>query len=348
MECHNPPSHDQCKPRGGFDLILHGSSAVLVIGLAAHFLPAELKYLSSFGHAVYSLILTMWWGIVLGIFAVGIMSHIPREYFQSLFGNAQSINGLARAALAGLLLDLCSHGILMVGAKLYERGVSLAQIITFLIASPWNSLTLTIILFSLIGAKWTLLFIAGSVVIAMTTGYLFLLLTKKGVVESNPNQVKPDKNFNLKKDMKERLSKFKPTKKFWVGTVKTGWKEGKMVVRWLLLGIVLAALIRTFVSTDVLSDYFGPTLLGLGLTIIATTIIEVCSEGSAPIGAELVNRAGAPGNGFAFLMAGVSTDYTEILVLRQFTGRWKTAFLLPVLSVPQIILLGYIMNIAGS
>lgn len=32
------------------------------------------------------------------------------------------LNGIIRAALGGVLLDLCSHGILMGGAKLYERG----------------------------------------------------------------------------------------------------------------------------------------------------------------------------------------------------------------------------------
>ena len=93
-----------------------------------------------------------------------------------------------------------------------------------------------------------------------------------------------------------------------------------------------------------MTTYFGPTLLGLFLTLLVTTIIEVCSEGSTPIGADLVTRAGAPGNGFTFLMAGVSTDYTEMLVIRQMTKSWKIALSLPLLTVPQILLLGWIMN----
>jgi len=107
---------------------------------------------------------------------------------------------------------------------------------------------------------------------------------------------------------------------------------------------VLAALIRTFVPDDMMSTYFGPTIIGLLLTLLVTTIVEVCSEGSTPIGAELVTRAAAPGNGFTFLMAGVSTDYTEILVLRQITKSWKIALSLPLLTVPQILLLGWLMN----
>ena len=51
--------------------------------------------------------------------------------------------------------------------------------------------------------------------------------------------------------------------------------------------------------------------------------------------------------GFAFLMAGVSTDYTEIMVLRGVTKSWRIALSLPLLTVPQILLLGWIMNMAG-
>jgi hypothetical protein len=99
---------------------------------------------------------------------------------------------------------------------------------------------------------------------------------------------------------------------------------------------------------DVLSTWFGPTIFGLLATLIATTIIEVCSEGSAPLASELFHNAKAPGNAFTFLMAGVSTDYTEIMILRETTKSWFMALSLPVVTVPQVILLGWIMNMAGT
>jgi hypothetical protein len=43
-------------------------------------------------------------------------------------------------------------------------------------------------------------------------------------------------------------------------------------------------------------------------------------------------------------MAGVSTDYTEILALRETTHSWKIALLLPAITVPQIVILGWILN----
>ena len=329
------------------DWLLAGSLAVIVAALAVHFSGMDVPYLTMFGHAVFSLLSVMWWGIAAGIVAVGLMQRVPREYFNALLGRGDTLGGVLRAAAAGLVLDLCSHGILMVGAKLYERGASLAQVMTFLIASPWNSISLTFILIALVGVKWTLVFIAASALIAIVTGMIYVMLTRRGILPANPHRIEVPADFNLRADAKARLAHFKFNGTFIANVLRDGFVEGRMVMRWLFFGLILAALVRTFVSTEMLTQYFGPTLLGLFLTLLATTVIEVCSEGSTPVGAELVTRAGAPGNGFTFLMAGVSTDYTEILVMRDVTKSWAIALSLPLLTVPQIVLLGYAMNIAG-
>lgn len=342
-----PPSQDNTRKNGfKLDLIYHGSALVIAIALLSYmvgFAPLE-----HYGHAIWDLLSKMWWGVVLGIFFVGIMGQVPREYFMAILGRGDNFGGLLRAAAGGVLLDLCSHGILMVGAKLYERGTSLAQVMTFLIASPWNSFSLTLILIALIGLSWTLIFILGSLVIALISGVIFQILVRRGVLPDNPNTVDLPEDYNLKAEIKKGWSNTKLTPALFKRIAKDGFKDAGMILKWLLFGVILAAAIRSFVPQELFAQYFGPTLLGLVLTMIATTIIEVCSEGSSPIAAELVNGAKAPGNGFAFMMAGVSTDYTEIMILREFTGRWKIALFLPLVTLPQVMLLAWIMNLAAG
>lgn len=328
-----------------FDPIFHGSIIVLAATLILYFSGLPFMWLHHFAEAVLEFAGKMWWGVLLGMTIVGFMSKIPREYFRAILGRGDTFGGIVRAAIAGLFLDMCSHGILMVGAKLYERGASLAQVMTFLISSPWNSLSLTIILISLIGLQWTLVYIAGSVVIAVITGMIYKVIIKAKGLPDNPNTTELPENFSIAKDAKERLLGFRPTAAFFKDVAHSGWTEGQMILKWLLFGLIIAAAIRAFVPTEWFADWFGPSLVGLLLTLLATTIIEVCSEGSAPIASELVTRAAAPGNGFAFLMAGVSTDYTEILVLREFTKSWRIALSLPLITVPQILILGYLMNV---
>jgi uncharacterized membrane protein YraQ (UPF0718 family) len=106
--------------------------------------------------------------------------------------------------------------------------------------------------------------------------------------------------------------------------------------------------VTTFIKADSFQTYFGPTLLGLGLTVLVATVMEVCSEGSVPIAADLFTRAKAPGNSFAFLMTGVSTDYTEIMILKDTTKSWRIAFALPIITVPQVVVIAMLLNMASS
>lgn len=301
-----------------------------------------------FGAAIFELMNIMWIGIVAGIIAIGFLSRVPRDFVMVALGSGRGVQGIFRAAFAGVLLDLCSHGILMVGAKFYERGATIGQVMAFLIASPWNSLSLTLVLIALIGLKWTLVFIVISMVIGIITGILFDHLVARGVLPQNPNHRPLTTGFQFWPAAKKGLADVKWTPRFIWDTLVIGIKDSKMIVRWLFVGVIIAAALRAGVTEDMFAQWFGPTMLGLGATLVAATIIEVCSEGAAPIAGDLFGRAGAIGNSFTFLMAGVATDYTEIMVMREATKSWKLALFLPLLTVPQVLVVGYVMNHFGG
>ena len=303
----------------------------------------SILFLPIFIESVYLLIHTMWHGILLGVVFVGILAGVPRDLVISTIGKGGTFSGILRATAGGILLDLCSHGILLVGMQLYKRGASLGQVMAFLIASPWNSLSLTIILFTLIGLKWTLMIVVLSMLIALISGWKFEMLVKKGVLPKNPNQT-DEAPIPFRQAFSNYWSNIHWAPSTAVKTGVNGLKESKMILRWIFFGIVLAAAIRTFVAPDLFKSLFGPTLAGLGATLIFATILEVCSEGSMPVAADFLLRAKAPGNTFAFLMTGVSTDYTEIMALKETTKSWKTAFFLPLITLPQIVLIALLLN----
>jgi hypothetical protein len=304
------------------------------------------KALSAMSHGIYQLINTMFIGVLIGVFFVGLIGQIPKKFINAALGKGNSLNGILRATFAGVMLDLCSHGILLVAMRLYERGASLGQVMAFLIASPWNSFSLTIILIALIGWQWTLVFLFGSMLIGIISGLIFEWLVSRRVLPANPNSVEHDE-FAFWSDAKKHLSNSRFSVAWFFTMLWQGMKDSRVLIRWLLLGVVLAAAIRAFVPLDSFQNYFGATLAGLGFTLLVATIIEICSEGSTPIAADLVSRAGAPGNGFAFLMAGVSTDYTEIVTLKEASGSWKVALFLPLVTLPQIIVLALVMNMVS-
>jgi uncharacterized protein len=347
--CHKEEQKTSCHETGKKrDYLLISTSSIIALAYCISLLPDTISgssvYLHTFVSSSFTLINTMYWGILIGIVFIGLLGQVPREFVIALLGSKDGIGGVIRATIAGVLLDLCSHGILMVGSKLYERGASIGQVIAFLIASPWNSISLTLILWALIGFKWMITFLLASMLIGIVSGLIFEFLVKTKKLPDNPNRVSLPDGFKLLPETKLALKKFNFSFSWLFKMFFQGIKDSRMVLRWVFLGIILASLIRTFVSLDIFQTYFGPTLAGLGLTLIAATIIEVCSEGSVPISADLLTRGNAPGNSFTFLMAGVSTDYTEIMVLRDVTGRWIIPLFLPLVTLPQILLIGLIFN----
>jgi len=353
---HDDPNHTDHANHSGHggdstDWLLWGSlGTTAVLYLSFWLFEAEIigtTWLHALAGSVFELMNTIWWGILLGAIMVGLLSKIPREFVIAILGRNHGIGGIIRATLGGVLLDLCSHGILMVGAKLYDRGASAGQVIAFLVASPWNSFSLTLILIALVGFKWTALFIVLSLLIAVITGVVFDSLVKRGALPSNPNSIDLPADFQFWPAARKAMTATKFTPQFFGEMGLAGVRESRMVVRWILFGVILAGLVRAFVDTGSFQTFFGPTLAGLGLTVLVATIMEVCSEGSTPIAADLLTRANAPGNSFAFLMTGVATDYTEIMVIRDTTRSWKLALFLPLITVPQVLVISWVMNLAS-
>lgn len=339
------------EPKRSIDYLLWGSFITIVVGYLSFWLVgdrfADVKWLTIFTSSAFELTNTIWFGVLLGIVFVGLLGRVPREFVIATLGKPGGVGGILRATGAGLLLDLCSHGILMVGMKLYERGASTGQVMAFLIASPWNSFSLTLILWALVGFWWMMAFLFGSMVIAVISGIIFERLVDKGTLPSNPNKVDLPENFQLWQEAKKEWSKASITS----STVKEIFWEGllgsRMVLRWIFLGVILAGVVRAAVPPDTFQTLFGPTLAGLGLTVVVATILEVCSEGSMPVAADILTKANAPGNAFAFLMSGVATDYTEIMSLKDTTKSWKIPLFLPLITLPQVLLLAWLINIMG-
>jgi hypothetical protein len=73
-----------------------------------------------------------------------------------------------------------------------------------------------------------------------------------------------------------------------------GYFDAKIFLRNLTIGslsVLLASLVRAFVSPDQFETFFGPTLPGLWVTIVVVTILGVCAVGSTPIAADILTRA---------------------------------------------------------
>lgn len=290
---------------------------------------------------------TIWWAVLLGLFLGGVMEYyVPKEYITHVLSKPKK-RTILYSVILGFFSSLCSHGILALSIELHKKGASNPAVVSFLLASPWANLILTVLLVGFFGLK-ALFIIFSAIVIAIITGFVFQLLERKGLIEHNPNTLEIKDDFSVIGDIKHRLKSRRWSFKEIVEDVKKiiegAVSLSDMVLWWVLIGVGLAALAGAYIPAGVFIAYMGPNMLGLLVTLLVATLIEVCSEGSAPMAFEIFRQTKALGNSFVFLMAGVVTDYTEIGLLWHNVGK-RTAIWLPVVTVPQVIILGFFANI---
>lgn len=281
-------------------------------------------------------------GLILG----GVIDrYVPKEYIARWLTGHHRRTILASAGL-GFLASSCSHGCLVLSIELYKKGASVPAVITFLTASPWASMALTLLIIGLMG--WKGLFIVlMALLVAVATGFIFQRLERKGFVDPNPHTISVGGDFSIWKDLAERFRRRKWTlqsaasdiRRIGAGAVNLA----DMVLFWVVLGFSLSALFGALVPPHWWGRFLGPTPLGLLATMGFAAVIEVCSEGTAPIAVEIYRRTGALGNAFAFLMGGVVTDVTELSVLWGNLGKRAVGWLL-LATLPQIFLLGMVLN----
>ena len=319
------------------------SGALLFLSLLSYVIPV----IKPFRVALWMYIRKIWLAVSAGLLMGGAIDRfIPKEYISKVLARSGK-KSIFYSVLLGFFMSGCCHGMLAIAMQLHKKGAPPGAVVSFLLASPWANMAYTLLMFSFFGLK-ALYIVLGAMLIAIVTGLIFQRLEEKGLIEKNPNTVSVAKDFSIIKDMINRYRDYDlnykeqliaDMKGVWEGTVALAG----MVLWWILIGVGIASIISAYVPSDIFYRFMGPSITGLLVTLVAASLIEVCSEGTAPLAFALFRQTGAFGNSFTFLLAGVVTDYTEIGLIWTNIGR-KTALFLPLVTIPQVLLLGFIAN----
>ena len=328
--------------------VWYKNSLLWVLISTALLLSASLVFsvLSDFYDAFMHYARMVFWPILLGFLLGGLIDrYIPAAYISKHL-TAKKKRTIFYSVSLGFLMSACSHGILALSMEIHKKGASGPAVVSFLLASPWANVPITILLFGFFGWK-ALAIVGGALLIALNTGLMLQALEHFGRIEKNPNSLEVESEFSIFKDVVRRFRDYHFTRSSLGHEIRGVWSGvvslSDMVLVWVLIGMVLASLVSAFVPSTLFHQYLGPTFLGLLMTLAAATVIEVCSQGTAPLAFEIYRQTGAFGNAFAFLMAGVVTNFTQIALIWKNIGR-RTALWMIAATLPQVIFLGWLLN----
>lgn len=148
-----------------------------------------------FRQSLWLYLKTIWWAVGLGLFLGGVIDHfIPQEYISHTLSKPQK-RTIFYSVILGFFMSACSHGILALSIQLHKKGASNPAVVSFLLASPWANLPLTIMLIAFFGLK-AFYIIFSAIIIAILTGLIFQFLESKGLIEKNKNTINVDDSYS--------------------------------------------------------------------------------------------------------------------------------------------------------
>ncbi len=103
--------------------------------------------------------------------------------------------------------------------------------------------------------------------------------------------------------------------------------------KWLVVGLVIAALITVLVPDSFFAAFKDNTWLSMLLVLAISIPMYICATGSIPIAVALMLKGLTPGSALVLLMAGPAANMASILVIRHRLGtRTLVAYLASIIS----------------
>jgi uncharacterized membrane protein YraQ (UPF0718 family) len=127
------------------------------------------------------------------------------------------------------------------------------------------------------------------------------------------------------------------------------YASGKLledIVVWLLIGLALAAAIKTWVPTDFLTQWGDGVIAMLVMAIIGIPMY-ICATASTPLAVGFLAAGLSPGAVLVFLMAGPATNVSTMGMIKQEMG-FRTLCLYLFSVITASIGFGYLLNYAVS
>jgi len=289
--------------------------------------------------------------LLFGLVAAGLIrAWLPME----LVGRSLGGSGLvpvAKAALIGAPLPLCSCGTLPAAMSLHRSGASRASTTSFLISTPETGIDSVALSWVLLGPFMAILRPVSAVISAISAGLLVGRTETSVSRESAPGESVQHAAAEscgsgscCVRPTPPKTDTTTPRPGLWIRTLD-GLKYAFTdllddLALWLAVGIAAAGLVVTLVPPDMLSGW-GSGLGAMLLVMVISVPMYVCATASTPLAHAMLFAGVSPGTVLVFLLAGPASNLASLaLVRRELGGRALAAYLVGVGGVSVLLGLG--------
>lgn len=108
--------------------------------------------------------------------------------------------------------------------------------------------------------------------------------------------------------------------------------------KWLLVGILLAAVITTLVPDTFFANYLGDGLMSMLVMLAVGLPLYVCATASTPVAAAMALKGLSPGAALVFLLAGPATNAATFTVVAKLMGKKVAAVYVASIAICAVVL----------
>ena len=279
--------------------------------------------------------------ILFGLAFAGVLHELVPESIVTKHLGKENIGSVVKSTIFGIPLPVCSCGVIPLATSIKKSGASKGATLSFLISTPITGVDSILATFGMFGWVFTVYRAITSMFIAMIAGILTNIFDKeenltkpKFSMAGNVNSfgVMPS-NFSLHVDKEDEEVKSCCSSGSTCNTTNDSNKFSFIkamryafvtllgdIAKPLLWGLLLGALITTFIPDnlgDILKEYSWLSYL---ISIVIAVPMYVCATASLPIAAGLMLSGVSAGAAFVFLSAGPATNTVTIGVVKKMLG----------------------------
>ncbi|WP_144392783.1 SO_0444 family Cu/Zn efflux transporter [Pleionea sediminis] len=260
--------------------------------------------------------------LILGLIIAGLMKVlIPADWMNRQLGK-NSRYSILKAAVIGAPLPLCSCGVVPAALGLRRAGASKGATVSFLVSTPETGPDSISLSYALLGPFMAIIRPIAAIVSAIVSGFLVKEYSTEFTQDTG---VKNDSGCCASKVTQPSCCGSSVEKKNSfiedaIGGLNYAFGQLlKDIAGWLIFGIVIAALIQTFVPTEWLAQW-GSGLYAMLIMAVIGIPMYICASASTPIAAGFLVAGVSPGAILVFMLAGPATNIGTLGIIKKELG----------------------------
>lgn len=256
--------------------------------------------------------------------------------FQKALGN-KGLPAIIKATLSGMLLPICSCGVIPLGLGMYYTGAYLGPTLAFMVATPIVNPAAVLLAYGLLGPEIATAYLLAGFLIPVFIGVAANLLAGDEIHAPGLDAVPATPAL-------QGEEKVPVAKRITIGLNWGLFDLGNMVSKYIVFGVLLAGILISAVPHHLIQSYLGsPGMISIAGIAVTGTVLYVCAVGHIPFVAALVASGAAPGAAITFLMTGAATNLPELISMYRMIGK-RAVLIYSSLVVTSSLVVGWLVN----